>query len=216
MRLQRIKREAALIEEHSKKLESQKESVLKEESDISGAEPEVCAFIKIINIFLHSIKRLHVLSSHSHCPLASTTLPPSVQAVYLHSTTVTWLWFKKKKMLLDEEGGINVNKSSYHTFRLDAFPQSHLGNVVKWNLVFEGIFNSSSKYSPRDCFFFPAVPKASATGDQRRGRVQSPPPDCRGRSERHPGSCWGENQHCSSSTVVAIQTAGTAEHHRPH
>lgn len=93
LRLQRIKQEAALIEEHSEKLENQKESVLKEEAEISAADPEVCDFIKIINIFLHGIcrKRFYMLSSHSRCPLASTTLPPSVQVVHLHSTTVTRL-----------------------------------------------------------------------------------------------------------------------------
>ncbi|XP_075895700.1 FIGNL1-interacting regulator of recombination and mitosis [Nelusetta ayraudi] len=42
LRLQRIKQEAALIEEHSEKLENQKESVLKEEVEITAADPEPC------------------------------------------------------------------------------------------------------------------------------------------------------------------------------
>lgn len=49
LRLQRIKQEAALVENHSDKLENQEENVLKGESDISFlADPEVCDFIKVI------------------------------------------------------------------------------------------------------------------------------------------------------------------------
>lgn len=41
LRLQRIKQEAALIKDHSEKLENVKESVLKEELEVLAADPEV-------------------------------------------------------------------------------------------------------------------------------------------------------------------------------
>lgn len=92
LRLQRIKQEAALIEEHSEKLENQKESVLKEEAETSAADPEVCDFIRIINIVLHaSVENASTCFRLILSPLASTTLPPSVQVLHLHSTTVTRL-----------------------------------------------------------------------------------------------------------------------------
>lgn len=76
LRLQRIKQEAALVEEHSDKLENRRENVvLKGESEISAAGPEVCDFIRVINVFVHSVcekccvGNLTVLLSVQHCPL---------------------------------------------------------------------------------------------------------------------------------------------------
>lgn len=91
LRLQRIKREAALVEEHSDKLENRRENVnLKGESEISAADPEVCDFKRVINVFLHSIgekccvRNLTVLLSVQHCPLVFK----------FHSTTIAKLSLK--------------------------------------------------------------------------------------------------------------------------
>lgn len=54
-RLQRIKQEAVLVEEHSEKLENRNENDLKGEPEISAADPEVCEFSMVISIFLHGI-----------------------------------------------------------------------------------------------------------------------------------------------------------------
>lgn len=60
-RLQRIKQEAAVIEQHNEKLEKQEENVLNKESPNSAADQEVCDVIEII---MHGIcKNTHVRSS---------------------------------------------------------------------------------------------------------------------------------------------------------
>lgn len=71
LRLKRLKQEAALVEEHSDKLEKWKENVLKGEPEICAADPEVCDFIKVINVFLLGTCALNptVLLPVQHCPL---------------------------------------------------------------------------------------------------------------------------------------------------
>lgn len=56
-RLQRIKLEVAVIEQHNEKLEKQEENVLNKESANSAADQEVCDFVKMI-ILIHAFKCL--------------------------------------------------------------------------------------------------------------------------------------------------------------
>lgn len=64
LRLHRIKREAALVENHSDKLENREENVLKGESDISAADSEVCDFIKVNCICVNAVFSIPLSSCH--------------------------------------------------------------------------------------------------------------------------------------------------------
>lgn len=57
LRLQRIKQEVAVIEQHNEKLEKQEENVLNKESANSAADQEVCDVIKII-MLIHAFQCL--------------------------------------------------------------------------------------------------------------------------------------------------------------
>lgn len=76
-RLQRIKEEAAVIEQHNEKLEKQEENVLKKESANSAADQEVCD----VKIIMHGI-----------CKKTHTCLPTSASLPVQHYLLV-FMWY---------------------------------------------------------------------------------------------------------------------------